>query len=104
MPGVRCARHANPIDRIDQSISAHAELPEAIQFFAEGLAGGGICGDGPQGRPDLSLQLWGQMANDLGHVGRDLDPPRPHYRVRGFAGTNRSPNTSSSDSPCRPRA
>jgi hypothetical protein len=41
------------------------------------------------------------VANDLGHVGREVDPPGRHYRGRRLGVTSGSPNTSSNDRPRR---
>jgi hypothetical protein len=44
------------------------------------------------------------VANDLGHVRREVDSPGGHYRGRRLGGASGSPNTSSNDTPRWPAA
>lgn len=93
-----------PVDGVDEPIPSHAELPEPFEIPPKRFADGGILRDCAKGRFDPAFDLWGQVTNDPGHVGRDFDPTDGHYRVRRLGGTSRSPNTSSNDRPRRAAA
>ena len=89
------------VDGIDEPIPSHPELPQPLEVSTERRAGGGIDGDGAKGGLDPALDLWREVANDLGHVRREVDPPDRHYRGRRLGVTSGSPNTSSNDRPRR---
>jgi hypothetical protein len=59
-------------------------------------------GNGTKGTLDPALDLGRKVANDLGHVRWQIDPPDGHYLDRRLGGISRSPNTSSKDRPRRP--
>jgi hypothetical protein len=84
-----------PVGGVRQPIASHPELPQPFQLTLQWLAGRGLDGDGTKGGLDRLLDLGWEMANDLGDVGRKVDPPSRHYRARRLAGAIASPNTSS---------
>ena len=63
-----------------------------------------MAGNGAKGTLDPTLDLGRKVANDLGDVRRQVDPPGGHYRDRRLGGISRSPKTSSNDRPWRPEA
>lgn len=90
------------VEGVDYSVASHAKLPQPLKIPPEGRARRRIGRNRPKGALDASLDLGREVANDLSHVGREVNPPDRHYRDRRFGGISRSPNTSSNDRPRRP--
>jgi len=63
-----------------------------------GVPRSSIQAGGRRNRPETS------SANDLGKMGRDVDPPGRHYRARRLPVAIGLPNTSSNERPRRPLA
>jgi hypothetical protein len=94
--------HASaPVEGIDYPIASHPELPQPLEIPPERLARRRMGGNGAKGPLDPALDLGREVANDLGHVRWEVDPPGGHYRDGRFGGISRSPNTSSNDRPRR---
>ena len=92
------------VEGIDYPIASHTELPQSLEVPPERLARRRMGGKRAKGALDSAFDLGREVANDLGHVRREVDPPSGHYRDRRLGGISRSPNTSSKDRPRRPAA
>ena len=92
------------VEGIDYPEASHSELPQPFEIPPERLARRRMGGHGAKRALDDALDLGREVANDLGHVRWEVDPPGGHYRDRRLGGISRSPNTSSNDRPRRPAA
>ena len=92
-------RPARSINGVHDSKAPDSKPPEPLQFPLEGRPNRRVDADRTQGGLDRPLDVGRKVAQDLGHVRRDVDLEWVHYRERFFASVRGSPKTSSNDRP-----
>ena len=90
------------VDRVDDSKTADAILPQAVEFAHERLPALWVGCNCTNSRFDGTFQVWMERTDHLSHMRRDIGTEGIHAVRRFLEGVSGSPNTSSKEKPFFP--
>jgi len=90
------------VDRVDDSKTADAILPQAVEFAHERFPTLRVSRNAANSRLDGTFQVRMECADHLSHMRRDIGTEGIHAVRRFLAGMSGSPNTSSKERPFFP--